>query len=580
MKLSCLSLLFAFAPVAKAQNPNLIRINQVGYYPNAPKVAVVEQRGFAKKYTLRDAKTNKTVWQGKAVEQTVSPWSGKRRSTIDFSTVTTAGEYILSNGKQQQKIVIRDGALHDLAVGSMKAFYLQRCSEPILEEYAGKYARPAGHMDNEVLVHPSAEHIVDAAFLEDYSRPTGTKISSPGGWYDAGDFNKYIVNSSFSIGLMLCAYEANPEYFKNLGLNIPESKNSLPDYLDEIAVNLRWMLTMQDFDGGVYHKLTTPSFEGFVMPKDCHQTRYVVMKSTAATLDFAATMAKASRIYRKFKGQERFADEMLSKAVMAYSWAKANPEVLYKQDEMNAKHDPDISTGTYGDFKVIDEFKWATTELALAGIQDLIPQFANEVYKQDFYLPTWGDVENLARYARLGDCSKANIADAAPLIRYADQCIESAEHSSFASAFGNAASDFCWGCNAECAAGKGIALLYAYRLTNDKKYLNAAIGVADYMLGRNATGYCYVTGFGNYSPKHPHQRLSAADGIDEPLPGFLVGGPNPGQQDRDYCKSYTSSYPDESYADDDTSYASNEIAINWNASLAAFICWLEAEMAK
>ena len=76
---------------------------------------------------------------------------------------------------------------------------------------------------------------------------------------------------------------------------------------------------------------------------------------------------------------------------------------------------------------------------------------------------------------------------------------------------------------------------------------------------------------------HPHHRPSAADGVDTPFPGMLVGGPNPGQQDKQTLKTpYLSNYPDESYLDVEESYASNEIAINWNASLVAFLCWLDA----
>ena len=121
-----------------------------------------------------------------------------------------------------------------------------------------------------------------------------------------------------------------------------------------------------------------------------------------------------------------------------------------------------------------------------------------------------------------------------------------------------------------------MSLLYAHRLTGDKKYLTAAQEDADYILGRNATGYCYVTGFGTKSPMNPHHRLSYSDGIEAPYPGLLVGGPNPGQQDKADVKEYPSNQPDESYADVMQSYASNEIAINWNASLLALLGWLEA----
>src|SRR5205823_1604009 len=85
-------------------------------------------------------------------------------------------------------------------------------------------------------------------------------------------------------------------------------------------------------------------------------------------------------------------------------------------------------------------------------------------------------------------------------------------------------------------------------------------------LGRNATGYAFVTGFGTRSPMFPHHRPSQSDSVAAPVPGLLVGGPNPGQQDR--CEGYPSRLPARSYVDAVCSYASNEVAINWNAPLA------------
>jgi len=99
----------------------------------------------------------------------------------------------------------------------------------------------------------------------------------------------------------------------------------------------------------------------------------------------------------------------------------------------------------------------------------------------------------------------------------------------------------------------------------------------DYILGRNATGYCYVTGFGVKSPVNPHHRLSASDDMEEPLPGFLVGGPNPGKQDG--CE-YPSDIPDECYADVLASYASNEVAINWQGLFTYFIYALNASLQR
>lgn len=573
MKKQLLTVMLTLATMATAQNPNPIKVNQVGYGLTDSKTAAIEEAGWAKTYTLTNEK-GKRVWKGAAVRTAESPWSKKKRAIVDFSEVTMPGTYTLSNGKDRQTVIIAEHPLEELTKASIKAFYLQRSGEVIEAQYAGEYARPLGHPDTLVMIHPSAAS---------ETRPAGSFIASPGGWYDAGDYNKYVVNSAYSVAIMLDAYEMAPAFFKDFNVDIPESSNTTPDLLDEIAVNLRWMLSMQDpEDGGVYHKLTTPNFEGFVKPTDCHQQRYVVMKSTAAALDFAATMAKAYRIYSKFETYKPWAEQLLEKAKKAYEWAVAHPHVIYNQEEMNRQFDPDVQTGTYGDSNIEDERFWAQIELFLSTHKETyLDNIAQSREDLHFSNPSWANVRGLCYFSAVGALQQRDLpyADMIDLFvtqeikREADAYLATQFTSCFDAPCGNSPYDFGWGCNGEKVCSKGLILLYAYKLTSNKKYLEGAKKVADYLLGRNATGYCYVTGFGTFSPLHPHHRLSESDGIEAPLPGFLVGGPNPGQQDGE---KYTSNQPDESYADVTASYASNEIAINWNATLVAFFGWLTA----
>ena len=137
---------------------------------------------------------------------------------------------------------------------------------------------------------------------------------------------------------------------------------------------------------------------------------------------------------------------------------------------------------------------------------------------------------------------------------------------------GGSTKDFVWGSNAV-AANQGILLVNAFLITKDKKYLDGALSNADYILGRNATGYCFLTGSGTHSTMDPHHRPSVADGIKDPVPGLLAGGPNPGKQDG--CQ-YLFSEPETTYLDANCSYASNEIAINWNAPLVYLLNALES----
>lgn len=549
-----------------------LRRNQVGCYPGQEKVIVIEgtNPGGKLRITTPDGK----VLKAKNVRRAVSPLSGKTRYVVDLGSLATTGDYRLTLGKESCVLHVSEQPYHDIAKSSLRLFYLIRSGIAI--EQGGAYNRPLGHPDTHVLVHNSAASTL---------RPAGTVINSPLGWYDAGDYNKYVVNSAFSIGLMFVAYEQLCDYFASLNTDIPESSNMTPDFLDEMMFNLRWLMTMQDpYDGGVYHKLTTPNFESFIMPTDCKQPRYVVAKSVTATLDFAAVMADAARLFEPYQQDyPGFPAQAAAMAERAFQWAKEHPMAFYRQRELK---DPAVTTGEYGDGNASDEFFWAASALwRLTGKQQYLTD-AQQYQPQQFTTPSWGSLASLGAFEWLalqksevkGEAAQLREIMLRQLLDYCDNAVKGTDQSSFQSPYGNKASDFGWGCLAEHCCCQALLLLYADQMTGTTKYRRYALQNADYLLGRNATGYCFVTGFGDYSPMHPHHRPSAADGIVAPFPGMLVGGPNPGQQDKKdmHNATYPSNVPDESYIDDDESYASNEIAINWNASLVAFLCWLDA----
>lgn len=559
-----------------------ILVNQVGYYPQEEKVAVVEAPAKTARYQLKNEQ-GKTVWRGKATEQTISPLSGKTRYTVDFSSVVKPGCYTLCAGKIAEPVLIKEHPLRDVLTAGMGAFYLQRSGEELPAEYAGIYARPMGHPDTAVVVHPSAAGP---------TRKAGDIIRSPRGWYDAGDYNKYVVNSGFAVGIMLSAYEMEPEYYKALTLNIPEKKNTVPDYLDEILVNLEWMLTMQDpADGGVYHKLTTPNFEQHIRPTACQQTRYVVQKSTSAALDLAASMAMAARIYGQFAETEDFASRALTVAEKAFAWAVRNPNVLYDQPGNNERFEPACTTGMYDDSTAVDEFFWAATELYITTGNRIYEQIAAQFQPARFVLPVWGWVDGIAAYSAITHDLQGELWTKIKtlLLAYADESLARVPGSAMHSPHGNRVEDFCWGSNGEVCAGQGLALMYAYRLQADHRFATGALENMDWLLGRNALGYCYVTGMGRKQVMHPHHRLSASDDIEAPLPGFLAGGPNYGKQDVGDATALSPENPivtadmypeaaDECYLDYHPSYATNEVTINWNAYLVALCGLLDARL--
>jgi endoglucanase len=573
---SCL-LFFAFNLAAQSSQ-DLIRINQSGYYPAAPKIAVLVSNFEGDEYTSKNFpfyllkhNAGDTVFENSlsAIQQSAN--SSLKTRIADFSSFQQPGEYVLHvpGIGTSYPFEISNDVHKEAAISSLKGFYYIRVSTPLEEKYAGKWHRPAGHPDTAVLVHPSAASA---------RRPVGTKLSSPGGWYDAGDYNKYIVNSGITTGTMLSAYEDFSSYFDGLNTNIPESSNDVPDVLDETLCNLRWMLTMQDpNDGGVYHKCTNASFDGMVMPGVTKLPRYVVQKGTGAALNFAAVMAQASRVYKKY--YPSLSDSCLKAAVAAWQWAQKNPALIYDQNEINKAFEPKITTGAYGDRNFKDEWFWAASELLATTGKKIYYDSAFKNQGDLASLPSWNNVRMLGYYTLLR--SKNSLPSFAVkilpalekrLIDFVTAYLSKADSNAFRTVMGSSKRDFIWG-SSSVAANQGIAFINAYLLTKDKKYIDYALTNLDYLLGRNGTGYSFLTGIGSKQVMRPHHRPSIADGIEEPIPGLLSGGPNPGRQDK--CH-YDHTEPETAFSDTDCSYASNEIAINWNAPMVYLANAIEA----
>jgi endoglucanase len=532
-----------------------IRINQVGFFPNSvKKAALINTQSDS--FEIKTADLNSTVYKGQILPSVYYPSSDEAVSIADFTLFQTPGEYVIivdDLGKSVPFYISND-VFSCLSKASLKAFYYNRASTDILSEYAGIYARHAGHPDTSVVVLPSAASA---------KRPAGTKISTPMGWYDAGDYNKYMVNSGISVYTLLSAYETYPDYFDTLHLNIPESNNTIPDILDEALWNIKWMMTMQDDDGGVYHKTTEANFSAFVMPSEVTTTRYVCAKSTAATLDFAAIMAMTARIYKKF--DSALADTALKMALKAWQWAKYNPNKAFTNPSASGIY-PAITTGEYGDNNFSDEFSWCASELYITTKDD---QYYEEIGLNGIYnVPGWSNVKTLGLLSLIiHKDSLTNIADTTLAKSKLTELVTGAKNAILNSPYRIPGEFFYWGGN-NTYANLGMLFMQAFRLTKNPAYFNAALASVDYLLGRNATSFCFVTGFGTKSPINIHHRISGSDGIAQPVPGWLVGGPNTGSVSDCGASNYPSTLPAKSYLDMQCSYSTNEIAINWNAPLA------------
>jgi endoglucanase len=523
----------------------------LGFFTNGPKRIVIKGATDST-FQIRSA-SGTVLHNGKLGIPSLWAPSGETVRLADFSSVKTNGTCSLyCSGKPVPgAFKISASPLQALGKAALKAFYYQRVSTPLTSTYAGTWARAAGHPDTVVNVHSSAG---------------SGKISSPKGWYDAGDYGKYIVNCGISVYTLLALYEHFPHYMNSLDLTIPESNNTTPDILDEVRWNLEWMLTMQTADGGVYSKLTSLEFDGTIMSSESNTARYVFMKTTPATLDFAAVMAMSSRLYKTFDAS--FSATCLEAAKKAYAWATTNPNIKYVQPE-------DCKTGEYKDDVFTDEFFWASVECALASGTP-----GDYTYHTTHPLPTgnvpsWPDVGTLGLYTILTNLHAfpSGVVDSCKsrIIATADKLLER-QKNGYGISMNTA--DFYWGSN-HVAVSQGIMLLYAFYLTKNNSYLEGTSQQIDYILGRNPLGKSFVTGIGEYSPLHPHHRISEADGIAAPVPGFLVGGPHTGGDDTSWCENYVDK-PATSWLDKYCSSATNEVAINWNAPLAYCVNALEA----
>jgi len=470
-----LLIIFFFSTLSSfSQNgSDRIQLNQVGFVPNSPKIAVVTGKINSTKFYV--TANDSIYFTGNLSEEKQSKNSSTSTKIADFSSFKREGDYSVSIPEvgSSFRFRIRKDLLDEVSKSVLKAFYFMRSDMPLDGKNAGKWARAGGHPDTAVLVHPSAASEI---------RPTGTIILSSKGWYDAGDYNKYIVNSGITMATLLSAYEDFPAYFKNLQTNIPESQDAIPDILNEVLYNLRWMLSMQDpNDGGVYHKLTNAAFDGMVAPGVTKDPRYVVQKSTAATLDFAAVMAQSSRVFADLKKQlPQLADSCLKAAIKAWSWAEKNPSVFYDQRKINEKFDPDISTGEYGDRSLNDEWFWSAAELYTATKDQKYLRVVNERMKDRANLPGWNNVAMLGYYTFTRN--EKNLKGASPVIRMmkdsvvrmANDYLSNQTTNAFATVMGGNRREFVWGSNAV-AANQGILLVNAYFLTKNTEYLNGAL---------------------------------------------------------------------------------------------------------
>jgi endoglucanase len=576
-----------------------VRYNHVGYAPDSAKIFFVNPKelepdcGNVNNYffrVIRQLQYTKyaAVWEGSFVEGTfghsgVCEYTGEILWSGNFTDVNETGLFfiqILRKGGAEKEMLLFETESFEISndwicrqlLANIKSFYYQRSGVELPADFAGKWARPAAHLDNNIGFHPSMHR-------------EGT-WNAHGGWYDAGDYGKYIVNGGVSVATLLLACEligdCECESLKNKAINAKEpfiAPDGLKMYSlkEEIRFELDFFLRMQDTDGGVFFKVTPEHWDGFVSPTDSDllQKRMILGKSTTSTLNFAGTLAAASRVYSM--RDPAFAERCLQSAVKAYKWAVSRPFVDWPHNTEGS--------GGYGDEHAEDEFFWARAmlyrELQVRGeVDGVSAESLRPLLLEDMkVIPPksgldWRDTQNLGWLAlALQDFDREFRLYARTTLNMTAREIVDMQNGD---AYGIPVRKFIWGSNGDVAN-------HALTLAIVKRWAPSLGGdsldfwcreMLNYIYGRNPVDVSFVTGSAWSSPKNPHHRLSHSDGVEEPIPGLLVGGINSDRQDMHRAPHYPGNLSGYSYTDERCSFASNETAINWNAPLTAVLALL------
>lgn len=525
-----LSLLFGGEMLA-AGAPD-IRLNTLGYLPAAPKRASVLTK--AKAFSVIRLSDQEIVLRGEIGSAIRNSDTDENLSVVDFSSLNAPGEYRLKieGSAESPAFKIAADLYREPFTLVTRAMYLWRCGVAVDGEWNGRH------------FHHAACHTEDAWL--DFVSGKHEKLPSTGGWHDAGDYNKYVVNAGVTVGAMLRAWEDFPA-LRQTPLNLPESGGAFPDYLAEIKFEIDWLLTMQAPDGSVYTKVSTLDFGPFVLPEKEDALRYFCPSGTPATASFVAMLAQAARAFQPY--DQEYAARCLTAAQKSYGYLAAHPEDR-KPDQSKFK------TGGY-DTTDPDDRLWASAELWQSTRDATI---LTDLEKRIVGLETsfdenfdWGNVKNLGLLTYVFSENPGRNEELVKelqkkLLHVADTIVGKAQAHGYARPL---STKYYWGGNGG-VARQALLLESAYRLRHDRKYRNTTLDALNHLFGRNVDGRSYVTGLGSNPPMHPHDRRSGGDEVDQPWPGYLVGGPQKNAKD---------------WKDDQADYARNEIAMNWNGAL-------------
>jgi endoglucanase len=570
----------ATPPVYVPDTGPRVRVNQVGYLPKGPtRATLVTTAESALAWQLVDS-AGTTVANGQTVPRGVDGSSGQNVHSVDFTgvTATGAGFRLVADGETSHPFDIATGAYERLRVDALSFYYTQRSGIEILDSIAPGYARPAGHLG--VAPNQGDTAVPCQPGVCDYT------LDVRGGWYDAGDHGKYVVNGGISVAQLMSEFERtkvapNADKLGDSTLRLPERGNGVPDILDEARWELEFLLRMQvpagkPFAGMAHHKVHDENWTGLPLdPSKDPQKRELHPVSTAATLNLAAAAAQGARLF--FHYDRAFSDRLLAAARTAWAAALANPARYALPSDATGG-------GPYDDDYVVDEFYWAAAELYISTGEKAFADhiMASPEHTKDIFRPEGFDWKYTAALGRLQLAAIPNgLPDRArvrqSVVDGAGRYLATLRAHPYGLAYAPPSGMFDWGSN-NLVLNNLVVMASGYDISGDAALREGVIEGMDYLLGRNALNQSYITGYGENAAENQHSRWYSHQlnpALPNPPAGSLSGGPNSSIQDPVAQRLLQGCKPQFCYVDDIESWSTNELTINWNSTLS----WVSAFVA-
>ena len=541
-------------------SPNIV-VDQFGYLPDGEKVAVIRspQVGFdvgmtfapGATYALVDAASGaKTftaapvAWNGGATD----PSSGDRAFWFTFTSVTAPGDYYVLDVDQNVRsypFTIGEHVYADVLKQAVRMLFYQRVGQDKDAAHAG-----AGWADGASHVGPLQDH--NCRLFSDKNN-AATERDLWGGWYDAGDYNKYTSWTASYVEGLLRAYLENPGIWTD-DYGIPESGNGIPDVVDEALWGLAYLTRLQGSDGSVLSIVGEASASP---PSAATGQSLYGPASTSATLATAAAFAMAARALPKVAAGNSDlaakAADALARARMAWTWADQNPAVTFKNNDSGSGSQGlgsgQQETDDYG--RLVDKLDAAAQLFAASG-DAAFQTFFDGSYTQLhlFTQNSW-----VAPWDMQGQDAALDYADAAGASPAVAKAIRDA-YLTGAKSSGNLGAitanqdpylaymkDYVWGSNSTKAnIGNLFAAVIAHGLDTsmNAEMARAAARYAHSLHGTNPLSLVYLTNMYQHGAENCANELFHtwfADGSAKwdrvgtsqygPPPGYLTGGPNP-----------------------------------------------------